>query len=709
MKNQRKNHSILKVILISVCLIVFLEPSILSAQNTEPQQYVQVEQGQEELTQALFTAVTNGRGDEVKKLIAQGAAVNAVDKYGRTPLHSAASAGHIDIVKLLIAQGARLDIKDNAGRVPLHYASGAGSSSEGESQANMLNIIQLLLDNNTDINARDNSGFSPLYYAAERRHKDIVELLINSGADIDIVDNRGHTAYLWLQNKISVLKIRLQEPTAQVRINGYQEIAKLLKRSVYYVATNGGNDNPGTLKSPFSSITFAIEIAEPGDTIIVRGGTYVCTQTVHIDKSGLSGKPILIKAFPGEVPVFDCSTVNTLYSTESDVGFMVKGAYWHIQGIVITDVHRGLSLGGEGAHHNVVEQVIGQNADIAIYSGAAQNLILDCDAYQNVEFLRNGGNADGFLGVYSLGEGNILIGNRSWNNSDDGFDVWFAGNSVRFEKCYAWDNGVNIWNHPFFAGDGNGFKLGQGQGKHILINCVAWGNPHRGFDLNANRQGVVLYNCTGWNNLINYYFTTNSGGAGNVLRNNLSYGGQDSIGVRVDSQSNSWDAEVGIALADSDFLSLDYSMMSAPRNPDGSIPQNNFLKLAPASSAIDKGVDVGMPFVGKKPDLGAFEHDPNGTSHGYVKMLHQYVRDHNIEKINEMLEAGTDINEKDWLGYAPLHWACYFGFADLVTLLIDKGADVNKISDTGRTCLEIADAMDYKELVELLKKHGAKE
>ena len=114
-----------------------------------------------------------------------------------------------------------------------------------------------------------------------------------------------------------------------------------------------------------------------------------------------------------------------------------------------------------------------------------------------------------------------------------------------------------------------------------------------------------------------------------------------------------------------------------------------------------------MPYIGKAPDLGAFEYNPDENAENYVKMLHQYVRDHDIEKINEMLASGTDINEKDWLGYAPLHWACYFGCNDLVTLLIDKGADPNLLSDTGRTCLEIATAMDYGEIAELLKKHGA--
>jgi len=644
---------------------------------------------------------------QLEKLLSANIDINVQDKYGIVPLHNATQVGHVDIAKLLIAQGARLDIKDNAGRVPLHYAAGAGSNGEALS-ASMLGIIRILLDNGADINAQDNTGLTPLYYAADRRSKDIVQLLIDNGADIDIVDNRGHIPYHWIQSIISLLKIGNEDRNTWTKINGYQEIAQLLKRSEYYVAPNGKDNNPGTVDRPFSSLTAAIDIAEPGDTILIRGGTYVCSQTIHIDTSGLPGKPISIRAYPGEVPVFDCSIVRTPHSTPSDIGFMIKGAYWHIKGIVITDIHRALQLTSEAAHHNVLEQVVACKARISMESGAAHNLIINCDAYQSVEFLRNGGNADGVGAGLGLGILNVFIGNRSWNNSDDGYDFWYAGNPVRLESCYAWRNGENIWNHPFFAGNGNGFKLGKGMGKHILINCVAWGHPHRGFDLNANTEGVILRNCTGWDNLINYYFTTNRGGVGNVLRNNLSYGGKDSIGARVDSSSNSWDAELGIALTDADFFSFDDSMMSAPRNPDGSIPYNKFLKLAPTSGAIDKGIDIGMPFAGKKPDLGAFEYDPNEDSEDYVKMLHQAVRDHDTNEINKLLTGDEGINDKDWLGYTPLHWAVYFGYADLIELLISKGADPNIQSDTGRYALEIARAMAYPELEALLRKLGAK-
>lgn len=58
--------------------------------------------------------------------------------------------------------------------------------------------------------------------------------------------------------------------------------------------------------------------------------------------------------------------------------------------------------------------------------------------------------------------------------------------------------------------------------------------------------------------------------------------------------------------------------------------------------------------------------------------------------------------------YAPLHWACYFGYADVAELLLDSEVNPNLISDTGRITLEIGKATDYEQIVDLLRKHGVK-
>jgi ankyrin repeat protein len=233
----------------------------------------------------------------------------------------------------------------------------------------------------------------------------------------------------------------------------------------------------------------------------------------------------------------------------------------------------------------------------------------------------------------------------------------------------------------------------------------------RGFDLNGNSTGVTVYNSTAMRNRIDYAFTFTKGNIEkNILRNNLSLGGSIRINPAVDEQHNSWDPTLGISVSEQDFLSLDYGVITGPRDSDGSIPESDFLKLAPDSDALDAGTNVGLPFVDEAPDLGAFEYEPEKAKRqSGTGWLHQTVRDHDVAKIQSMLREKAAVNEKDWLGYSPLHWACYFGYTDVAKLLLDSGANHNLISDTGRTPLEIARAMDYEQIAELLCKHGAKE
>jgi len=44
-----------------------------------------------------------------------------------------------------------------------------------------------------------------------------------------------------------------------------------------------------------------------------------------------------------------------------------------------------------------------------------------------------------------------------------------------------------------------------------------------------------------------------------------------------------------------------------PRKVDGSLPDITFGHLKAGSDLIDKGINVGLPYSGSAPDLGAFE------------------------------------------------------------------------------------------------------
>ena len=58
---------------------------------------------------------------------------------------------------------------------------------------------------------------------------------------------------------------------------------------------------------------------------------------------------------------------------------------------------------------------------------------------------------------------------RAWNNADDGWDFYNnVTNGVVLTNCWAFKNGVDLWNlGSGFKGNGNGFKLG-GAGTRAL-------------------------------------------------------------------------------------------------------------------------------------------------------------------------------------------------------------------------------------------------
>src|SRR4051812_49125852 len=68
--------------------------------------------------------------------------------------------------------------------------------------------------------------------------------------------------------------------------------------SSYYVSTSGNDSSPGTLSNPFKTIQRAANIANPGDTVLVRGGTY--RETVKPAHSGTSSGRIVFKPYNGE-------------------------------------------------------------------------------------------------------------------------------------------------------------------------------------------------------------------------------------------------------------------------------------------------------------------------------------------------------------------------------------------------------------------------
>ncbi len=81
--------------------------------------------------------------------------------------------------------------------------------------------------------------------------------------------------------------------------------------NTYYVSTTGDDNNPGTQSKPFGTIQKAMNIVNPGDMVYVRGGIYneQCTMT----RCGTSDAWIIIKNYPGEIPIIDGIGIDLLW------------------------------------------------------------------------------------------------------------------------------------------------------------------------------------------------------------------------------------------------------------------------------------------------------------------------------------------------------------------------------------------------------------
>jgi hypothetical protein len=381
---------------------------------------------------------------------------------------------------------------------------------------------------------------------------------------------------------------------------------------IYYVAPNGKSTNDGSSFASAMDFGTARSRVVGGDTILLAAGTYPIAyqasqkNTVTFSQRGTSSKPIRVLAESGRAR-FDFSFPEQEWVQDS-YGFFVTGDYWYFKGIDITRAgYQGAYVTGS---HNTFENCgffDNRNTGLEINEGGAYTTVINCDAYRNYDPKKFGGMADGFAPKQTQGPGNRLIGCRAWENSDDGYDTFDSPETVIFENCTAFRNGVDVWNYGGFDGNGNGFKLGGNakQANNKVTGCAAFSNRVKGFDQNNNAGGITIYNSTAYANATNFAL----GGALNSgqqhdLKNNVSFGAPDTI-ANATQQNNSWNS--GFTASEADFSSLDVTLASAPRGGDGSLPVNALFRLKTSSALIDKGVNVGLPFLGAAPDLGAYE------------------------------------------------------------------------------------------------------
>jgi hypothetical protein len=103
----------------------------------------------------------------------------------------------------------------------------------------------------------------------------------------------------------------------------------------YYVATTGDDANDGSFELPFATIQAAALIAQAGDYVYIRGGTYFDNDTndadcnkpvtgVCLPNSGTAGSPITFTGYPGETVVLDQQSTGPGFLIYGDDNIAIK-------------------------------------------------------------------------------------------------------------------------------------------------------------------------------------------------------------------------------------------------------------------------------------------------------------------------------------------------------------------------------------------------
>lgn len=278
--------------------------------------------------------------------------------------------------------------------------------------------------------------------------------------------------------------------------------------ATYFVAIGGNNGNPGTIEAPFASIQHALNVANrPGDTVMVRGGTY--REKVQFTASGnATGGPITLQAFGGERVVLRGRRVSgqnmVLISNVSHVRLM---------GFEIADIPRardgsGVRVAGVGSNieirNNNIHDIRGKDAAGITVLGTSEaaaisklvidgNVIARCDPFESEALVLNGNVTDFEV------TNNVV---RNVNNI--GIDL--IGGERDVNPTQVARNGVVRGNFVFRAnaedGDNDAAGIYVDGGRDIIIEGNTVTGCDLGIEVGAENAGIVATGVTVRNNLI---------------------------------------------------------------------------------------------------------------------------------------------------------------------------------------------------------------
>ena len=401
------------------------------------------------------------------------------------------------------------------------------------------------------------------------------------------------------------------------------------KGNSFYLSPTGNDNNAGTLSSPWFTLEKAWAAVSAGDVIYMRGGTYAyATQQDLLGRDGTAADMIKLLNYPGETPVITgASNYAFGIGLNTDLIYF-EGSYVQFKGLEIANFKQKPDRSPwfafrAGYMQNCIVENINYHDNASAFTirgDGTGNLVLNSDFYRNQDPYSETpyDGADGLAFTFNNNSNavNTIRGCRFWWNADDGCDLWQNEGYVLIENSWSFFNGY-IPGTFTTAGNGSGFKLGLMAAnttvvKRLVRNNVAFKNRSWGIVENQALANMNIYNNSSINNGTWNYWFGSWGASAKTFRNNISMGGATmwdvfgfELGTSAIQSNNSWNGSTSATKAD--FTSMDSTQLTKARLSDGSLPALTFLQLVSGSDLLNVGMNVGLPFSGTAPDLGAFE------------------------------------------------------------------------------------------------------
>ena len=218
--------------------------------------------------------------------------------------------------------------------------------------------------------------------------------------------------------------------------------------STYYVATTGSDSNSGAIGSPFLTIGHGVSVLVAGDTLYLRGGSYI--ESVTVGLSGSSGNPITIRGYPSETPIISGNN----YVVPSSVGAALLSVTGHdviVQDVTVTQ-SKYVGVQATGASVKFLRVFSHHNRQNGILLQGNNDIADTCDVWYNVMEHEFGQFVSGYGATWSTGlsaarapDGCTIQNCTVRENWGEGLST-FEATHTTMQDCIVYDNwAANIY------------------------------------------------------------------------------------------------------------------------------------------------------------------------------------------------------------------------------------------------------------------------